>query len=235
MTEKNEYIMDYYEERLMVSALNYSKSIVFLFLAEKHLKEKDLVSSVIESYYSIFHLSLSRINLFKGYIFDLSAELCNPDDPNRKKLSHKKIQKLIEEIVKQSLLPKSFLELLKDLEGGRVYVNYGPRLSRDENEYIFDTCSYPSLMEDAPKYIQLIKHAFNDYINSLQKIDKFTYHLIDAYHNNIFNKFYPEINFCSDEVLNRVREFRSELFIQYLREFHPDEYNAYIRRNKKIN
>lgn len=232
MTEKNKYIMDYYEERLMVSALNYFKSIIFLFLAEKHLKEKNLVSSVIESYYSIFHLSLSRIKLFKGYNFDPSKELCNPNNRNRKIISHKGNQRLIEEMVEQSLLPKSFLELLKDLEKRRVYVNYGPRLSRSENTYIFNTRSYPSLIKDAKKYIQLIKHSFNDYIDSLQKIDKYIYHLIHAYQLQFSNEFYPKMNFCSDKVLNSAIEFRSKLYLQYLRKFHPDEYKDHKRKSK---
>lgn len=217
MKQKNRYIMEHYEDRLLVAASNYFKSIVFIFLAEKHLKEQDLISSVVESYYSIFHLSISRIKLFAGYHFDPSTELCDSNDPSRKKSSHKGTQKLIETMVEQSLLPKSFLELLKDLERKRIYVNYGPRLSRRKNEYIFDTSSYPSLMRDAKNGIQLIKRAFNDYVDSLQKISKETYLFISIYQDFYFNGVYSKMNLCSIEVLNSAREFHSDVHKNYVR------------------
>lgn len=209
--------MKHYQDRLLVAASNYFKSIIFLLLAEKHLKEQDLISSVVESYYSIFHLSISRIKLFGGYHFDPSTELCDPNHPNRKKSSHKGTQKLIETMVEQSLLPKSFLELLKDLERRRTYINYGPRLSKGKSGYKFDTCSYPTLMEDAKNRIEVIKHAFNDYVDSLQKISKETYLFISSYEDFYFNSAYSKMNFCSPEVLDSASMFHSDLCSNYVR------------------
>lgn len=208
--------MDHYQDRVVVAASNYFKSLIFLFTAEKHLTEKDLISSVIESYYSIFHLSISRIKLFKGYKFDAVAELSRPTDVG-KKTSHKETQRLVETMVKQSLLPQSFFELLKELEKRRVHVNYGPRISRSEEGYIFDTCTYPSLLEDTLNNIQAIKNAFVHYTDSLQKVSDNCFEFISVYQNILFDDICSKINLYSSKVLNKAKKFHREIYKNYLK------------------
>ena len=204
--------MEHYEDRIMVASSNYFKSIIFLELSIKHQAEDDLISSIIESYYSIFHLSVSRIKLFKKYNFDPSKELCDPNDPNAYKSTHKSTQKQINELVQDSVLNESFLSLLKRLEKKRTYVNYGPRLSNNNGEYTFDTCSYPELKNEMSSEISYIKKAFKEYVKSIKSINESTFLFMSNYKDFYFDQVFQNLKFCSASIIASAKIFHESLY-----------------------
>lgn len=207
--------MEHYKDRVMVSASNYFKAIIFIELSSKHYAKDDLISSIIESYYSIFHLSVSRIKLYKKYNFHPCKELCDPNDPNAYKSTHKHIQTQINELVKESALTDSFLTLLKRLEKKRTYVNYGPRLSNNNGKYIFDTCSYPLLKNEMESEISSVKQAFKDYVKSLKLINENTFLFVSAHRDFYLKEAFLNLEFCSKQMLDSASDFHEEIYQFY--------------------
>ena len=133
---------DYNEERVMCAILSYFKALIFYSQANELKENKELSAAIICGYYSIFHLAVSRVKLFEGHVFDPDIELCEPKDVDTSKLlRHKKVQTIISELIRQKKIESSFLDVLKNFEAMRVYVNYGPRLYKKKT-YTFDSCSW---------------------------------------------------------------------------------------------
>jgi hypothetical protein len=198
------------KERTLVSLCNYFKAVIFYALAKNHRNDKDTVSAIIAAYYCIFHLAVSRIKVFNGYVFDHNREMCNPSDPNISMIRHHRVQKLVLQMVDQKKLPASFHDLLCDLEKKRSYVNYGPRLWEAADGYKFDSCSYPAIKDNVPAVLKSLEREFVNYLRSLAEVNYEPYMFVVAYATFYFDE-YQRTGWCSPQVLNAAKEFHAKL------------------------
>ena len=199
------------EERAMCSILNYFKAIIFYSQSKDFIEKEELSAAIICGYYSIFHLSVSRIKLFEGYVFDPKLELCEPKDVDTSKLlKHKKVQKFISQLVSQRKLPSSFLDTLKNLEAMRVYVNYGPRLYKNDS-YTFDSCSHPDLKSEFQNRLKELNTSFYHYVDSLKMIQHNPFLFTISYKKFYFDEF-EKLHFCSDKILSQAKKFHETLY-----------------------
>lgn len=194
----------------MLSISNYFKSLIFYIESKKLIKENEILLSVICAYYSIFHLSVSRIKLFKGHKFEPEMELDKIFDKS-KGLRHSTVQNLIKTLIEQKKLCPEFYDILVRLEELRNYVNYGPRLYYEKGEYVFDTCSNPNIRSEMEKIIKHLDKSFYYYLDSLMEIEHNPFFFTDVY-KNFYIDGYRKMNFCPDNILDEAVKYHDKLF-----------------------
>jgi hypothetical protein len=202
------------EERTMFSILSYFKAIIFYSQSIELCKNKEISAAIINGYYSIFHLAVSRIKLFEGYVFDLQIELCEPTKVDSSKLlKHKQVQKIISTIVTQKKISSSFLEALKKFEAMRVYVNYGPRLYKNKG-YTFDSCSYPNLKSEFERELKILDKEFYNYVDSLKQIKHNPFHFTNYYKKFYFEEF-EKLGYCSTKTLSQAKVLHDKYYTYF--------------------
>lgn len=199
------------EERVMCAILSYFKALIFYSEARELNKNKELSAAIICGYYSIFHLAVSRVKLFEGYLFDPKIELCEPKDVDTSKLlKHKNVQNIISTIVSQKKIASSFLDVLKNFEAMRVYVNYGPRLYKNGG-YTFDSCSHPNLKLNFEGELKKLNKEFHNYVDSLKQIDHDPF-LFTIYYKEFYFDEFKKLCFCSEKTLNQAKKIHDKLY-----------------------
>ena len=202
------------EERVMCAILSYFKALIFYTQANELKENKELSAAIICGYYSIFHLAVSRVKLFEGHVFDPCVELCEPKDVDTSKLlRHKKVQKIISELVQQKKIESSFLDVLKNFEAMRDYANYGPRLYKQER-YTFDSCSHPKLKLNFKKELEKLDKEFYNYVDSLKQINHNPFLFTNSYKKFYFDEF-EKLCFCSERTLSQAKKLHDKLYMYF--------------------
>jgi hypothetical protein len=207
---------DNFEERGMLCAVSYYKALIFYALAEKHLKENDLISTIITSYYSIFHLSVSRIKIHEGFIFDEEKELCDRNSPDKSKITHEKVMRIINQLVEQKKIDKKYYDCLIELNDLRNYVNYEPRLIKKE-KYTFDTCSKKDNLLNFQKHMIKLRECFFLYVDSLTQIkEKRPFDFNRVYWKQfIFDFYVGEMKLITKSVALSAKKLHKEIDYYY--------------------
>lgn len=128
------------------AAASLAKTVAFRSLAIQLLRVNERISAVVSAYYSLFHLAITLIYLCPDKIDIVLLDKLRAKrgggaiDPSNL-ITHKSALEFVQRCVQNGLDNKFFLNLdyAKNL---REFVNYGPRITINNETPYFGPCNY---------------------------------------------------------------------------------------------
>lgn len=169
--------------------VSYVKSIVFYILSKNSYKNKDIISSTIDAYYSIFHLC--------NALYEIKPLV----SIGEKKL-HKDIIINTTRLRREGYISPVFEKVLKSLYKRRENVNYEPGLySEGKNKpLLFYTCRFKNITDEIKEFQEKILRCYVEF-GKFATNHKPANILLQTYSEQFF-EFYLEWGVVSKEITN---------------------------------